>query len=112
MKISEKIKELRKAKGWSQGQLAKKINSLPQHISRYERGIVTPSAETLAKIANAFGISADYLLNEKQEKLTDYEMVDRELLRYFKEASKLSEEDKMVIKKIIESMIAKNQRNN
>ena len=55
MKIHEKIRKLRLEKGWSQAQLGNKMNVKPQNISRYERGVFTPSAETLAKFAAVFG---------------------------------------------------------
>ncbi len=105
MKISEKIKKLRQEKGWSQAQLAKKLNILPQHISRYERGIIIPSAETMAKIANAFGISIDYMLNETSENSSEFKLKDKELQRYFEKVDELDEKDKEVIKRVIESFI-------
>ncbi|MDI6814267.1 MAG: helix-turn-helix transcriptional regulator, partial [Desulfitobacteriaceae bacterium] len=89
MMISEKIKKLRHTKGWSQAQLAKKLGVHPQHISRYETGFSNPSAEILAKIAEVFGISVDYLLSENAEDVSEYKVKDKQLQRYIEEVDKL-----------------------
>jgi transcriptional regulator with XRE-family HTH domain len=110
MKISEKIKKLREGKGWSQNQFAEKISMHPQHVSRYERGISSPSSEALAKIADAFGVSTDYLLSETENK-KEYSFKDKQLLKYFEEVDKLNEEDRNLIKGLIASVLAKNKVN-
>jgi transcriptional regulator with XRE-family HTH domain len=109
MKISEKIKKLRQEKGWSQTQLANKLGIHPQHVSRYERGVFTPSAETLTKIGEVFGVSADYLLNEETNDSTGYLIKDKQLQRYLEEVDKLSEADKTLIKEVIESVLVRNK---
>lgn len=62
-----KLKELRQNNRWSQGQLAKKLDVDPQRISRYERGLITPTTEVIVKIASVFGVSLDYLLREEKD---------------------------------------------
>lgn|GEM_PF-590760 len=109
MKIHEKIKMLRQQKGWSQTQLANKLNVHSQHISRYERGNSNPSAETLTKFAEIFGVSVDYLLNDDAENVSTYQIKDKQLQRYFEEVDKLNEEDKNLIKGVIESVLVRNK---
>lgn len=66
--VGMKIKEARKAYGFSQAQLAKKMNVTPQMVSKWETGKSTPKYETLEKIAacfdsdvpNLIGISGDF----------------------------------------------------
>lgn len=111
MKISEKIKKLREDKGWSQTQLAKKLNMQSQNISRYERGLFTPSTETLTKFAEIFGVSTDYLLSEAEDS-SEYCFKDKQLLSYFEEVDKLNEKDRNLIKGLIESVLAKNKIKN
>lgn len=109
MKISEKIKKLRAEKGWSQAQLANKLGVHPQHISRYETGGSSPSAEALAKMAEVFGVSVDYLLDEDSENTGTHRIKDKQLQRYFEEVDKLAEEDKNLIKGVIDSVLVRNK---
>ena len=82
-----------------------------QNISRYERGLFTPSTEALTKFAEIFGVSTDYLLSEAEDK-NEYCYKDKQLLRYFEEVDKLSEEDRNLIKGLIESVLARNKVKN
>ncbi|MCL6592259.1 MAG: helix-turn-helix domain-containing protein [Firmicutes bacterium] len=109
MNISEKIKKLRLNKGWSQTQLAKKLNTQSQNISRYERGIFTPSTEALAKFAEVFGVSVDYLLNDEVEDSNVYQIKDKQLQRYFEEIDKLNEDDKNLAKGVLEAILVKSK---
>lgn len=64
MMIGEKIFSLRKARGWSQEELAEQIGVTRQALSRWEAGTSTPDAEKIIDICDLFGVSADYLLRE------------------------------------------------
>ena len=61
MTIGEKIKELRKTKGWSQGQLILKAGIKQQHISGWETGKYEPSIQNCIALANAFDVTLDEL---------------------------------------------------
>ena len=62
MKVSEKIRELRGERGWSQEQMAEKLNVSRQAITKWETGAGTPDIENLAAIAQLFGVSTDALI--------------------------------------------------
>ena len=62
MPLGEKIRQLRSERGWSQGQLAARLGGDPGQISRYETGKISPSIDVMVKLAEAFDVSADYLL--------------------------------------------------
>src|SRR5262245_61633022 len=64
MSLQERVKELRKEHGWSQGELAERVSADPAQISRYENGRITPSADIIVKLADVFDVSTDYLLVE------------------------------------------------
>ena len=64
IKIGEKIMQLRKAKGWSQTDLAKAVNASREAIGKYERNEAVPAVDTAKKIADAFEVSLDYLVGE------------------------------------------------
>lgn len=77
MDIGNRIMLLRKEKSWSQNDLAKQANVSREIISRYERNDVTPSVEVAKKIADAFGVSLDYLVGEGQNMMFDKRTLQR-----------------------------------
>lgn len=62
MTMGEKILRLRKARGWSQEELAEQIGVTRQAISRWESDAAKPDADNIVVLCNLFGVSADYLL--------------------------------------------------
>lgn len=60
--FSSRLKKLREEKGYSMAALAKEIDATGVSIGYYERGERVPDIETLKKICDFFGVSADYLL--------------------------------------------------
>jgi len=60
--IGERIKQMRQIRGYSQQELASKIGIAMNSLYHYEKNRKTPSAEVVAKLAEALGVSADYLL--------------------------------------------------
>jgi transcriptional regulator with XRE-family HTH domain len=109
MSIAEKIKALRKEKKWSQSELSKTIDVHTKHISRYENGKATPGPEILKKMADAFGVSTDYLIYEDVHKNGKIKIDDPELLENFEKITQLKEEDKSTIKNVIKAMVMKNE---
>ena len=75
------------------------------HIGRFERGISRPSGDTLKRLADALGISSDYLLEGSTEDAAKAKFEDRELLRQFQEVEQLPEEDKTVVKKLLDAFL-------
>jgi len=66
MPLGERIKALRAETGWSQAELAERVGDDGRQISRYENGRITPSLDALARIAEAFNTSLDYLVFDNQ----------------------------------------------
>ena len=64
MTLGEKILNLRKARGWSQEELADRTGVSRQAVSRWESGSAKPDADKIVVICDLFGISADYLLKD------------------------------------------------
>lgn len=58
----QRLRELRTEAGWSQGELAEKIDSDGRQVSRYEGGKVAPSLEAVIRIAEVFNVAVDYLV--------------------------------------------------
>lgn len=60
--MGDKLKEVRKAAGLSQMQLAEAVGCHQKDISRYESGQREPGALMLKKMAQALGCSMDALV--------------------------------------------------
>lgn len=82
------LKRLRESKGYTQSQLAQKINKSKSTISRYENNIKIPSADTMIQLAVLYHVSLDYLAGiDKKESVT---------------IEDLTEEQKEILKSILE----------
>lgn len=62
--LDENIKQLRKAKGLSQEELAIKLNVVRQTVSKWENGLSVPDSSMLISLADEFGVSVSDLLGE------------------------------------------------
>ena len=107
--IHSKIKELRSSQGWKQRDLAERIGTDSRMISLYESGKSIPSAEVIAKIAEVFNITADYILFEDSPKIPLKRNVDNNFLEKLYDVDKLDEKDKEIISYLINSLITKNK---
>ena len=67
MKLSDKIIQLRKANGWSQEDLAERLDVSRQAISRWEGATAQPDAANILQLSKLFGVTTDYLLNDEYE---------------------------------------------
>ncbi len=103
MSFSAKIKKLRSEFGWSQGQLAEKIGSEVQRVSKYERGVSFPSTEMAAKIAKVFQVSLDYLILD--EITTLYKMKNPQLIKLLEDVDSLPHEDQLTIIDLLDAYI-------
>lgn len=69
MKLSEKILSLRKKEGWSQEELAFKLDISRQAVYKWEAGESTPEIEKIKMLAKVFNVSFDYLMNDEVDSL-------------------------------------------
>ncbi len=60
------LAELRKAKGWTQLDLADSLGVTDKAVSKWERDIALPEVENLIKISDIFGVSLDSLLRGEE----------------------------------------------
>lgn len=67
MTIGDSIRQCRKERGLTQEDLAQRIQTTPQNVSQYERGLRNPKFETLQKIAVALGVAWGQLLGDTQQ---------------------------------------------
>lgn len=73
MILADKIIRLRKKNGWSQEELANKMNVSRQAVSKWEAAQTTPDLEKILQLSNMFGVTTDYLLKDmlEDEEFTD-----------------------------------------
>lgn len=81
--LGEKVKRLRKLKGYTQEKFADMIDITPRNLNRIESGENFVTSETLDKILKTLNVSADILfsyehLKDKEEILAEiYEYIDK-----------------------------------
>lgn len=109
MTLGEKIRQLRKEKGFSQSLLEERSGVNAKLLSKYETGRIIPTADTLRKIAEGLEISADYLLFDNVPKNGLSPLKDLELFELFKEVEGMDQENKGMIKNLINAVIVRNK---
>lgn len=62
--LAEKIIKQRKQNGWSQEELASKLDVSRQSVSKWESGVSIPELDKIIKLSEIFGVSTDYLLKD------------------------------------------------
>ncbi len=67
MILADKIIELRKKNGWSQEQLAQKLNVTRQSISKWEGAQSVPDLQKIILLSEIFGVTTDYLIKDEIE---------------------------------------------
>ena len=81
--LGEKIKRLRKQRGYTQEQFSEMIDITPRNLSRIEVGESFVTSDTLDKILNALNVPANILfsyeyLKDEKEILNDiYKYIDK-----------------------------------
>ena len=60
--VGQVIATLRKEKGWTQLELAEKLQVSDKAVSKWEKDNGTPSIEFFPILAELFGVTIDYLM--------------------------------------------------
>lgn len=64
MTFGEKLLNLRRARGWTQEDLADKIGVTRQALSKWDANSALPDTKNVVALAKLFGVTTDYLLCE------------------------------------------------
>jgi transcriptional regulator with XRE-family HTH domain len=105
--FGERLRELRKQRSLSQTELGEITGLHFTNISRYERNLSQPGAETLKRIADSLSIPSDYLMAGTVEEAAKAHFEDRELLNQFKEVDRLPDDKKQFIKRVLDALLVK-----
>ncbi|WP_303985183.1 helix-turn-helix domain-containing protein [Niallia circulans] len=90
--LSKRIKSVRKDKGLTQEELAKRLKTTKGTISNYENGHSTPSNVMLKDLADVLNTTTDFLLGRTENITSDHKKYDYDLQIAFDEVSKFSKE--------------------
>lgn len=67
MILAEKIAKLRKQNGWSQEELAEKLDVSRQAVAKWEGAQSAPNLDKILQLGEIFGVTTDYLLKDEIE---------------------------------------------
>jgi transcriptional regulator with XRE-family HTH domain len=107
--LAEGLRELRRQKDLSQSDLGERVALHFTHISRYERGLSRPTADTLKRLADALGVSGDYLIEGTRDEAAKASFEDRGLLRQFQEVERFPDSDKALVKSFLDAFLFKRE---
>ena len=99
MTLGEHITALRKRNKLSQAELGKRAGTSGDLIGRYERDEVKPSVEVVIKIADALGVSLDFLVGKTSMEL------DSEALKRLEEISALPDDEKSKLYMVVDALL-------
>jgi transcriptional regulator with XRE-family HTH domain len=108
MPLGEKIRQLRGERSWSQGELAARLGGDPGQISRCETGKISPSIDVVVKLAEAFDVSADYLLIDGAARRPLHAPTDL-LGERLAQLDQLTPDDRAALIHILDHMLANNR---
>ena len=79
--FSDNLKAMRKAKGYTQEELAIKLNVVRQTVSKWEKGLSVPDADVLSKIADVLDTKVSTLLGGTITEEADKDEVAEQLAK-------------------------------
>jgi transcriptional regulator with XRE-family HTH domain len=109
MSFGKNLAKFRKQRGLTQEQLVKLSGVGISQIRRYEADKSSPSIDAIIRLVKAIGVSIDEMVFDKTTAIASNKIIDRELLEQFEMISDMNEEERNLVKKILEGVIVKNQ---
>ena len=94
----ENLKTMRKAKGYTQEELAIKLNVVRQTVSKWEKGLSVPDADVLCKIADVMDTDVSTLLGEEIVEETDKSAVAQQLAKISEQLAMKNQRSKKIWK--------------
>ena len=104
MSLPTRLIALRKDMGLTQQQMADTIGIHVNSLKKYEAGQAQPSLDALKKIALELHVSTDFLLFDEHERVPS-----DDLALQLEAVSQMPDDEQMVIREVLESLIIKYQ---
>lgn len=103
--IGERLRDIRRRRGFTQGELAEKLGLNQPLVSQYERGEIRMHATLVAALAKMLRVSTDELLGLKASKENGL-VTDRRLLRQLQKMEDLSRRDRQALIRTIDGFLS------
>lgn len=103
MRMKTNIRQIRKARGLTQKQLADMIDVSESIISQYENGRKSPSNETLLKLGEALDCSVSDILDDRKALNFALSTLERDLIQKYRA---LDERGRRVVEAVIDAQSA------
>lgn len=87
-KIGKFIQELRKEKGWTQEDLASKLSTVRETVSKWERGLYIPNIEVLLILQDLFNVTINEILYGERKNEKNDEQIDAIPIEIMKEGKR------------------------
>jgi len=107
--FAARLRELRRQRNLTQAELARLADVSHVHIGRLEKGVSQPTADFIKRLAEALGVLPGYLLDGSQQQAVAANIEDFELAQQFQQLAKLPQEDKAIIKSVVDAFLFKRQ---
>lgn len=98
--FSENLKAMRKAKGYTQEELAIKLNVVRQTVSKWEKGLSVPDADVLSKMADVLDTTVSVLLGGTVTEEADKNAVAEQLAKISEQLAIKNRRSKIIWKTI------------
>lgn len=105
--FGKRLRDIRERRGLSQKQLAELLKTDVMQVSRYERGIGLPSAESCVELAGILRVPTDELLLGHEPKGAEVPITDVRLLEKFLKLQELDKRDREAVIILIDGVLAR-----
>ena len=109
MSFGKNLAKLRKERGLTQEDLVRVSGVAISQIRRYETDKSTPSLAAITKLVEALEVSIDEMVFDRPSDMARSKIADRELLAQFEAVSGMDENERYIVKRVLEGMIVRNQ---
>jgi transcriptional regulator with XRE-family HTH domain len=110
-RFRERLREWRLKRGLTQEELARKASVPVVSVSHFETGHRFPNAESLRRLADALGVSTDYMLGRVKDPVRgDIDAADPEVAALFRKFQGMSEEAREQVKQLFNTVDAMDKK--
>lgn len=102
--LGERIARIRKARGYTQVELAERIGTIQVLVSDYERGRLRLTADMVVRFAQALEVTTDELLGTTEVK-TNGKKTSRKILRRLEQIDSLRPQQQAILLKTIDTFL-------
>jgi transcriptional regulator with XRE-family HTH domain len=106
--IGERLFKTRRARGYTQEILGKRIGLSKRMVAHYEGNSATPDIDVLTKFADALGVTVSYILGESTQKKIDAD-ISPVLRRHIEILQRLPVKEQKTVIDMVEGLELKNR---